>query len=329
MATFALLTVYCIINVRCGNFSALPLDIQSDVFWKLNVMDRLNVRKVDKTRDELIIAVHRADVFYVNEIKSIIESLTNKNMHYSRSFHSWNLVQIEAFVEHRRFTLPFYQALPSIFCIIKNNSRLSQRNKKILTTAVNVTHGKCQLCFKDIKIGEIVHCVNFVKAENICNFCKECWKEWISQNKTGLVLCPVCCETSETIALQTNFPFPSQPRYTESEKQTCFDRMQNRIDFRNGCLGNFVCFYWSFLSWMWCSRIQAGFHGICDYAECCLRGVVGVPLTAVVFGFAIDGLCVSACCCCDCCYVCFPEHNWRAVWMKLCSTTTRCALELP
>ena len=314
---FALLTVWFILSARCGNYSNLPTDIQTNVFWKLSVMDRLNVRKVDKERNELVMAVHRADVYYVNEMKMFVANVTDENI-FCRP---WYLERVEMLVQHRMHTIPFHQALPSILRIIKQNDYLSQKNKKILTAAVNVTHGKCQLCFEDTNVVGLIHCINFFsQPENICNFCKQCWKHWTSKNKQGLILCPVCCEG---MAFRSNDPF-AQPGYVANETQSCFDRMQNRIDIRNGCVGNFVCLYWSFASWIWCSRIDAGFHGICDYAECCLRAVVAVPVTVGMIGGVIECLSITACCCCDCCYVCLPENNWRAGWLQFCTITARC-----
>ena len=152
------------------------------------------------------------------------------------------------------------------------------------------------------------------------------------QNKSKYIRCPICGAHIDNAIL--NAPFatgPSQPGYaeeTESGSDSCCDRVQGRIDITNGCVGHFVYGEWNFLKWFWCGQIQEGFQDCGAYAVCCTRIILAVPVTSVIVGCVTTSLSVSMCCCVDCCYICFPEQNWRLECMVCFSQSAVSAMNL-
>ena len=313
----AMITFYTLIKVQSGNYSELSEDVQARIYSRLNVMDRMNVRKIDKKRNEIVKKVHNADITNLKEMKMLLEfNITNKNIH--RSLY---LGRVESLAHHLKHTLPYYQTISSNLRIIKNHEKLSRRNIQLLMDTINISSTKCMFCQE--QSSGFLYDNHYDKS---CNYCPGCWQQWI-QNRTGNVRCPICLSrvyplTSpfEMFSLQPGYSHIAESEIAESDTSTWCGRAQERADIREGCIGHFICENCYFLEWLWFGQLFEGFDGgIGDYTGCCLRVIAGVPVTCFTLGCGCATLSMTGCCCADCCYVCFPQKNWRSDAMLCCA----------
>lgn len=235
MATFVSIILifstvcWVLTNVQSGNFSHLARDVQGRVFSRLNVLDRLNVRKSDKKRNEIIKSLHAGEKIRMKEMENLLRNVTDKNIH-QRVY----LNQIRSLIRHSRHTLPFHQAIKLNVFVIQNNTNLSAKNKKLLMNVMNITRGKCMFCFEN---GNQGYCCSHYVGNGRCSYCAPCLKQWI-QNKTRGIRCPICGGNIDKRVLNdyetTNEPFAnSQPGYSITAETNCCGA---RMDISNGCI---------------------------------------------------------------------------------------------
>ena len=185
---------------------------------------------------------------------------------------------------------------------------------------------ECCICLDStssfLNESEFIKAFGFYCRHSSNNVCIDCWNRLLYRhgNKTK---CPLCraCKLSETgpnlpygLADDDDENIGSQPGYDSQQNRSMLSRIRQRIDLKNGLIGQYLRNTFESMKCMFCNwDLPKTRANAFECAMCCPAfTVIAVTCSAIRCAETTLVLTISCCCCFDCWHCCFPQWKCRS-----------------